>query len=136
MLHQSAALGDPEPHLGLIGHAGNEQRGASPMISLKKTLLAQGMKLLSDPRVLTFVQDERVVKVLTVAMNAPSKAQTFAKEQASALAKVMALATKDEVRDLRRTVRRLEDDLARLRSDHRKNGAATGAREMHEELGD
>ncbi|MGA2450065.1 MAG: hypothetical protein ABTD50_15400 [Polyangiaceae bacterium] len=96
------------------------------MVSLRKTLLAQGMKLLSDPRVLGFVQDERVVKAVTVAMNAPSRAQSFAKEQVSALAKAMALATEAEVRELRRTVRRLEDDIARMRHDRGQNGAAPG----------
>jgi hypothetical protein len=106
------------------------------MVSLKKTLLAQGMKLLSDPRVLSFVQDERVVKAVMVAMNAPSRAQTFAKERVSALAKAMALATVDEVRDLRRTVRRLEDDLARMRHEHAQNGSSSVGAGRHEDSGE
>jgi len=106
------------------------------MVSLRKTLLAQGMKLLSDPRVLGFVQDERVVKAVTVAMNAPSKAQSFAKRQVSALAKTMALATEAEVRDLRRTVRRLEDDIARLQHEHGQNGSPPGGGGRHDESGE
>jgi hypothetical protein len=38
----------------------------------------------------------------------------------------MALATEAEVRELRRTVRRLEDDIARMRHDRGQNGAAPG----------
>jgi len=88
------------------------------MSSMKDTLMKQGMKLMSDPRVLRVIQDERVMKVVMLAMSLPGKAQSFAKEQAELIAKAMALATEDEVVDLRRTVRKLEEELARLKSEH------------------
>jgi hypothetical protein len=92
------------------------------MSALKKTLLKQGMKLMSDPRVVKLMQDERVMKAMMAAMSMPGRAQTFAREQAENIAKAMALATEGEVRDLQRTVRKLEEELARIRADQQPNG--------------
>ncbi len=88
------------------------------MSSLKKTLLQQGMKLMSDPRVIKLMQDERVMKALMTAMSVPGKAQNLARGQVENVARAMSLATEGEVKDLRRTVRRLEDEVARLKADH------------------
>jgi hypothetical protein len=85
-------------------------------MAVKKSLLHQGLKLLSDPRVMKLIQDERVMKTLVAAMSLPGKAQTFAREQIENVAKAMDLATEGEVRDLRRTVRRLEDEIANLKT--------------------
>jgi hypothetical protein len=87
------------------------------MTSLKKTLMKQGMKLMSDPRVMKLMQDERVMKAVMAAMSMPGKAQTFAREQVEGIAKAMALATEGEVKDLRRTVRRLEEEVSRMKSE-------------------
>lgn len=84
-------------------------------MSLKKKVLQEGMKLMSDPRVMKLMQDERVMKALMAAMSMPGKMQTFTQEQAERIAKAMALATEDEVKDLRRTVRRLEEELDQMR---------------------
>ena len=92
-------------------------------MSLKKNLLEQGMKLMSDPRVMKLMQDERVMKAMMTAMSVPGKAQTFARDQVENIAKAMALATEGEVKDLRRTVRKLEEELARMKADQR--GAAS-----------
>lgn len=88
-------------------------------MSLKKTLMTQGMKLMSDPRVMKLMQDERVMKAVMAAMSVPGKAQSFAKEQVEIVAKAMALATEGEVKDLKRTVRKLEEELARMKSEER-----------------
>jgi hypothetical protein len=87
------------------------------MSALKKTLIEQGMRLMTDPRVMKLMQDERVMKAMMTAMSVPGKAQTFAREQLENVAKAMALATEGEVKDLRRTVRKLEEDVARLRTE-------------------
>jgi hypothetical protein len=84
-------------------------------MSLKKTLMKQGMKIMSDPRVMKLMQDERVMKAVMTAMSVPGKVQTFTKEQVENIAKAMALATEDEVKDLKRTVRRLEEEVSRMR---------------------
>ena len=96
------------------------------MSSLKKSLMKQGMKLMSDPRVMKLMQDERVMKAVMQMMAVPGKVQTFTHEQVEKLAKSMALATEDEVKDLKRTVRRLEEEVARL--DRRQDGADTPAK--------
>jgi hypothetical protein len=84
------------------------------MSSLKKTLLQQGMKMMSDPRVMKLMQDERVMKAMVQVMSMPGRVQNFTAEQLQHLAKAMALATEDEMKDLKRTVRRLEEEVARL----------------------
>jgi hypothetical protein len=88
-------------------------------MSLKRDLLERGMKMFGDPRVQKLMQDERVMKAVMQMMSMPGKMQTFTNEQVERLAKAMSLATEDEVRDLRRTVRRLEEEVARLERDKR-----------------
>lgn len=90
------------------------------MSSIKKTLMKQGMKLMSDPRVLKIMQDERVMKAVMQMMNVPGKVQTFGNEQIEKLAKAMSLATEDEVKDLKRQIRRLEEELSRVEKDKKK----------------
>ncbi len=90
-------------------------------MSLKKKVLQEGMKLMTDPRVMKLMQDERVMKALMAAMSVPGKMQTFTQEQAERIAKAMALATEDEVKDLRRTVRRLEEELDQMRRENEEN---------------
>jgi hypothetical protein len=84
------------------------------MSSIKKALMDQGMKLMTDPRVMKIMQDERVMKALMQMMSMPGKVTTFTTEQVERLAKAMSLATEDEVNDLKRQVRRLEEELARM----------------------
>jgi hypothetical protein len=73
------------------------------------------MKIMADPRVMKLMQDERVMKAVMTAMSVPGKVQTFTREQVENIAKAMALATEGEVKDLKRTVRRLEEEVERLR---------------------
>ena len=93
------------------------------MASLKKSLMKQGMKLMSDPRVMKLMQDERVMKAVMAAMSVPGRVTSFTQEQAEKIAKAMALATEDEVKDLKRTVRRLEEDLARMQREKEGGGS-------------
>ena len=80
------------------------------MSTFKKALMKQGMKLMSDPR---------VMKAVMAAMSMPGKMQTFGNEQVEKIAKAMALATEGELKDLRRTVRKLEEELARMKADQK-----------------
>jgi hypothetical protein len=98
------------------------------MSSLKKALLKQGMKWMSDPRVVKLMQDERVMKAVMAAMSMPAKAQEFAKEHVETIAKAMALATEGEVRDLRRTVRRLQDEVEQMKSEQGERPPTTKKR--------
>jgi hypothetical protein len=88
-------------------------------MSLKKSLMEQGMKLLADPRVMKLMQDERFMKAMMTAVSMPGKIDGFTKEQAEKFAKRMSLATQEEVRDLKRTIRSLEDQIAELKRDSR-----------------
>lgn len=95
------------------------------MSSIKKTLMQQGMKLMTDPRVMKLMQDERVMKAMMTAMSMPGRAQTFARDQLEHVAKAMALATEGEVKDLRRTVRKLEEEVAKLRAEAQPPSTST-----------
>lgn len=90
------------------------------MSSIKKTLMKQGMKLMSDPRVQKIMADERVMKAVMQMMNVPGKVQSFTDDQVAKLAKAMSLATEDEVKDLKRQIRRLEEEIARLEKEKKK----------------
>jgi cell division FtsZ-interacting protein ZapD len=88
------------------------------MSTLRETLVKQGLRLMSDPRVIKLMQDERLMKAVMTAISVPGKAQSFAREHLEGVVKAMALATETEVKDLRRTVRRLEDEVATMRAEH------------------
>lgn len=89
-------------------------------MSIKKALMEQSMKFMSDPRILRIMQDERVMKALMQMMSVPGKVTTFTNEQVERLAKAMSLATEDEVADLKRQVRHLEEELARMEAERKK----------------
>ncbi len=95
-------------------------------MSLKKTITSQGMKLMSDPRVMKLMQNEGVLKAVMAAAAVPGRVEGFSKEQRARLAKAMQLATSREVNDLRRTVRSLEDQIAELRSKGGGGGSSSG----------
>ncbi len=90
------------------------------MSSIKKQIVKQGMKLMTDPRVMKIMQDERVMKTLMQMMSVPGKVQTFTNDQVEKLAKAMSLATEDEVNDLKRQIRRLEEEIARMEKNNAK----------------
>jgi hypothetical protein len=87
------------------------------MSTIKKTIIDKGMKLMTDPRVMKIMQDERVMKAVMQMMSMPGKVQTFTADQVERLAKAMSLATEDEVKDLKRQIRRLEEEVTRLEKD-------------------
>jgi cell division FtsZ-interacting protein ZapD len=84
-------------------------------MSLKKTVLQQGMKLMSDPRMLKLMQDERFMKLVMSAMSVPGRVQTFTEAQRETFAKGMGVASEREVHELRRTVRALAEEVSDLR---------------------
>jgi len=88
-------------------------------MSLKKSLMEQGMKLLGDPRVVKLMQNEQFMKAMMTAISMPGKIDCFTKEHAEKFAKRMSLATAEEVRDLKRTIRSLEDQIAEIKRDAR-----------------
>jgi polyhydroxyalkanoate synthesis regulator phasin len=80
-------------------------------MTFKKTLMSQGMKLMQDPRVLKMMQDPRVMKAMAKTFEFKGKVQEGFKHKVEGVADSLHLATKDEVRELKRTIRKLERDL-------------------------
>ena len=87
------------------------------MTDLKKKLTEQGMKLLSDPRVAKLMQDERVTKAMMQAFQMRGKVQESFDQSVERVAKSLGLVTKAEVRDLKRTMRKLENELKKAKRD-------------------
>lgn len=85
-------------------------------MSLKDKVMAEGMKLATNPQVAKLMQDERVMKLVMTAVSMPGKVQTFTAEQKEAFARSMGLATQDEVKDLKRQIAALEREIQELRS--------------------
>lgn len=92
-------------------------------MDFKKEIFKRGMKLMSDPRVTKLMKDERFTKVIMAMMAMPGRVTEFTTEQMERMAKVMSLATQDEVKDLRRMVRRLEEELERMEEEQRERDA-------------
>jgi hypothetical protein len=80
-------------------------------MSLKKTLMSQGMKLMQDPRFMKMMQDPRVMKAMAKGLELKGKAQQQFDARVEKVADSLNLATKAEVRELKRTIRKLERDL-------------------------
>jgi hypothetical protein len=95
------------------------------MDSLKNRILKQGLKWMSDPRVAKLMQDERLMKAVMAAVAMPGRAQGLAKDVKESVARALALATEGEVTDLRRTLRKLEDELARMKRGESEGAGAT-----------
>lgn len=80
-------------------------------MSLKKTLMSRGMKFMQDPRVVEFMQDPRVMKAMSKGFEIKGKVQQGFDSRAERLAETFNFATKAEVRELKRTIRKLEREL-------------------------
>jgi len=84
-------------------------------MDLKNAALRYGIKLMSDPHVMKFMQDERLMKATMVAMSIPGRLSGAVQEHGDRLAHVLSFATEQEMRNLRRTVRSLEDQIVELK---------------------
>ena len=82
-------------------------------MSFAKTLLKEGSKLLQDPRVMKTLQDPRVMKAMARAFELKGKVQQGFDSHAEKLAETLNFATKAEVRELKRTIRKLERELGK-----------------------
>jgi len=84
-------------------------------MSVKKVVLGQVMKLAQNPKVMEVVTSPRVMELAMKAMSLRAQAGTVASGATHAVARSLNLATREDVRELRRTVRRLEEQLAAAR---------------------
>jgi len=69
------------------------------------------LRWLQDPRVARLLQDPRVQKAMIDALRYRGRAQERIDRALETLAKRLNLATAREVRELKRTIRRLEEEL-------------------------
>lgn len=89
-------------------------------MDLKQKLMQEGMKLMSNPKVMKLMQDERVMKAVMGAMSLPAKVSTATEQVGEKVAKTLNMATAREVKDLKRTIRKLEEQVETMKH---KNGA-------------
>lgn len=93
-------------------------------MNLKKMVLERGMKLMSDPRVMKLMSNPKVMNVVMKGFQLRGRAQASIDEKVRALAKTLKLATRDEVTELKQTIRTLEAALKQVQSEvDQKSGA-------------
>lgn len=80
-------------------------------MDLKQELVNQALKLMQDPRVMRAMQNPKVMQSLMGAIALRAKVQKNLESGVERVAKGLSLATEAEVRELRRTVRRLEREI-------------------------
>lgn len=85
-------------------------------MDLKGFLSKQGMKLMQDPRFAKLMSDERVMKAVMQAFQLRGKIQQSFDERVAEVAKKLNLATQAEVRDLKRAMRKMEQELEKARA--------------------
>jgi hypothetical protein len=91
-------------------------------MSIKDRVLEEGMKLANHPAVAPILQDERFMKLFMAALAMPGRLEQLSDDQRANVVRILGVATKDEVADLRRAVRSLEDEVARLRAQLAERG--------------
>jgi hypothetical protein len=84
-------------------------------MDLKQKLMQEGMKLMSNPNVMKLMQDERVMKAVMGAMQLPAKVSTATEQVGETVAKTLNMATAREVKDLKRTIRKLEEQVETMK---------------------
>ena len=84
-------------------------------MDFKQKLMQEGMKLMSNPKVMKLMQDERVMKAVMGAMAIPGKLSTATEKAGETVAKTLNLPTAQEVKDLKRTIRKLEEQVETLK---------------------
>jgi hypothetical protein len=85
-------------------------------MSLKRLVLERGMKLMSDPRVMKVMSNPKVMNVVMKGFQLRGKAQQRFDSRMRAIAKTFKLATRDEVSELKQTIRTLETTLRQVQS--------------------
>ncbi len=84
-------------------------------MSIKDEVKKKSLQLMSDPRVLKLMQNEQFMKAMMTVVQVPGKVNTFTTEQSERFAKSMKLATAQDAKDLKRQVKQLQDEVARLK---------------------
>ena len=78
-------------------------------MDVKKTAMDQLMRLMQNPKVMQVAMNPKVMGTVMKAMSLRGKVQSAAATATQTVARSLNLATREEVRELRRTIRRLEE---------------------------
>ena len=84
-------------------------------MTLKDKVKKRGLQLMGDPRVMKLMQNEQFMKAMMTVVQVPGKVETFTVEQTTRFAKNMRLATAEDHKTLKRQVKNLEADVAKLK---------------------
>lgn len=95
-------------------------------MSLKSRVLNKGMELIQDPRVAKVVQDPRVMNVAMQAFQLRGRVQEEIDQRVEGVAKSLGLVTKNDVRELKRTIKKLETELKKQADAQAKAKASEG----------
>jgi anion-transporting ArsA/GET3 family ATPase len=82
-------------------------------MDVKKAAMGQLMKLMQNPKVMQVAMNPKVMGAVMTAMSMRGKVASAASSATQTVARSLNLATREEVRELRRTIRRLEEQLNR-----------------------
>jgi hypothetical protein len=91
-------------------------------MSLKKMVMERGMRLMSDPRIMKLMSNPKVMNVVMKGFQLRGKAQASFDDKVKSLARTLKLATREEVSELKQTIRTLEQALKQVQSQQQKNG--------------
>jgi polyhydroxyalkanoate synthesis regulator phasin len=76
-----------------------------------------GMKLLSNPQIMKVVSNPKVMNVAMQAFELKMKAEAAIDSRVKSVARSLKLATKDEVREMKATIRSLEQSVRELQAE-------------------
>ncbi|MEM9068267.1 MAG: hypothetical protein AAGE52_07160 [Myxococcota bacterium] len=80
-------------------------------MAFRDFLAKQGLRIMQDPRFSRIAQDERVMKLLMQTLELRGQVQDRIDARVDRLAGSLNLATKKELRELKRTLRRMQQEL-------------------------
>jgi hypothetical protein len=83
-------------------------------MDVKKAAMDRMMKLLQNPRVMQVAMNPKVMGAVMKAMSLRGRMTSVAAAASHTVARSLNLATREEIRELRRTVRRLEELVNRI----------------------
>ncbi len=84
-------------------------------MALKDYLTKRGVELMKDPRVSAFLQDDRVMKATMKAIATRGEVQQRIDARVESVARSLNLATKQEMRELKRTIRKMEREMKKIK---------------------
>ena len=83
-------------------------------MDLKKAAMDRVMKLAQNPKVMRVAMNPKVMGTVMKAISLRSKVSSATNAATQSVARTLNLATREEVRELKRTIRKLEENVARM----------------------